>query len=68
MEVEDFNVEMGYDFLIVNGEQFSGTTTPHGKVGKNGHQNNTITKTADLFSVFFAPSFSYIFFLGGSIC
>lgn len=32
MEVEDFNVENFYDFLIVNNEAFSGSLTPHGKV------------------------------------
>ncbi|CAL1141511.1 unnamed protein product [Cladocopium goreaui] len=33
MEVEDFNVEAGYDFVIVNNVAFSGSSTPHGKVG-----------------------------------
>mmetsp|Transcript_92945 Transcript_92945/g.113841 ORF Transcript_92945/g.113841 Transcript_92945/m.113841 type:complete len:112 (-) Transcript_92945:40-375(-) len=44
MEVEDFNVEFGYDFLIVNGEKFSGTTTPHGKVPE---ENSVIEWTSD---------------------
>ena len=30
---QDFNVEAGYDFVIVNNVAFSGSSTPHGKAG-----------------------------------
>ena len=31
MEVEDFNVESGYDYLTVNGNKYSGRRRPQGK-------------------------------------
>lgn len=43
MEVLDFQVEANYDFLTVNGAQYSGSTNPHGVITELG----TITWSSD---------------------
>ena len=48
MEVEDFNVEGGYDFLVVDGTKFSGSSQPQGvqpKTGISWSSDYSVTKT-----------------------